>query len=225
VLELSLPPRLDLDATLQLIELEPAAGDRSWLLVADRVTFVDSSGLAWLAMLQKKARWCGSCVILVSPSAALSRILHRMRLAEFFHTAPDLVSAMKWVESQTCVEAVAVTCDGSGKQPELRFHGEITAANAQAIWAQAQLHLSGLRTGQAWKFNLREVPFIDSTGLTLVIRAASAVRQAGATLDLIGIQPAVLNVVRHGHAEEALLGKRRPASFRLARVLSPARAG
>ena len=225
VMKLSLPPRLDLDTTLQLLEVAPAAGDRSWLLFADRVTFVDSSGLAWLAMLQKKARWCGRCVILVSPSAALIRILRRMRLAEFFHTAPDVVSAMKWVESQMCVEAVVVTCDDPGKQPELRFRGEITAANAQPIWAQAQLHLSGLRTGQAWKFNLREVPFIDSTGLTLVLRAASAVRQAGATLDLIGIQPAVLNVVRHGHAEEALLGKRRPATFRLARVLSPARAG
>src|SRR5205823_2671851 len=65
----------------------------------------------------------------------------------------------------------------------LAWHGEITAANAEEVWQQTSSHLATLispTTAQPSTINhqpssvtldLSDVPFIDSTGLGLMVRA------------------------------------------------------
>jgi anti-anti-sigma factor len=86
----------------------------------------------------------------------------------------------------------------------LVLRGEITAANVERVWELAQPGLSSPR--QAIVMNLSGVRYIDSSGLGLLLRAKKLAQSRESTLALVGLQPAVQNVLRLARLEGYLLG-------------------
>jgi N-acetylglucosaminyldiphosphoundecaprenol N-acetyl-beta-D-mannosaminyltransferase len=216
---LQLAERLDLPAVSQNRGLlEPTVSqDHHCLLGLDQVRFVDSAGVGFLLRLHKQLRAAGRQLVLVAPSPFVWRALRLMRLQDCFVSAPDAPTAYELLQSSE--HCAAVTLQDASPAKRLAWHGEITAANAQTVWAQTSPHLPAaippgstlLTLGfQAFPFqlilDLSDVPFMDSSGLALLVRAKKAAQHAGSTLAFTGFQPPVLNVLRLAKLEPFLLG-------------------
>jgi N-acetylglucosaminyldiphosphoundecaprenol N-acetyl-beta-D-mannosaminyltransferase len=79
---------------------EIADAGRHCLLELPAVKMMDSTGVAVLVHLKKQLRLAGRQLILLSPSAAVRRVLKAMRLAGFFDVATDAVEAREVIEAR-----------------------------------------------------------------------------------------------------------------------------
>ena len=86
----------------------------------------------------------------------------------------------------------------------LVWHGEITAANAGHVWESTREYLESPKAERDLALDLSGVRFIDSSGLSLLIRAKKLARQQGGKLVFRGVQPAVKNVIQISHLNEFL---------------------
>ena len=196
------PNRLDFAAVKNhAAEAEQILADgRPCLLAMDKVSFIDSTGVGWLIRLQKKLRADGRQLVLLDPSAMVKRALALMRLRDFFPSAPDLDVARKLTESPSFEADLAVMGD------ELMWRGEITAANADAVWRMTERRIATAdTTGGALVIDMSRVRFIDSTGLGVMMRARRLARRRGVMLTFTGAQPAVRNVLHLARLEPLLL--------------------
>jgi anti-anti-sigma factor len=137
-----------------------------------------------------------------------------MHLEDFFASAPDLTAARKLIEARTREQTAAVTSETSGAASPIVWHGEITAANAEAVWQRTRPNIASLsadRSADAFVpdalIDLTGVRFIDSTGLGLMIRTKKLAQREGKKVVFTGLQPAVRNVLHLARLEEFLLGK------------------
>jgi len=81
----------------------------------------------------------------------------------------------------------------------LRWHGEVTAANAECVWESTRQYLA---SGPVKKtIDLQHVRFNDSSGLGLMIRAKKLSLANGQQLTFSGMRPPVRNVVRLSRLE------------------------
>ncbi len=216
--------RLDLPAVNgDKLLLQPNLADgRHCVAALDRVRFIDSAGVGFLVRLQKQLRAAGGQLVLVAPTPLVQRALGLMRLQDSFSTAPDAVTALQLLRARDQCETVTLETSPLGKQ--LAWHGEITAANADEVWARTHPHLppasqannptalnpqaSALRL----TLDLSDVRFIDSSGLQLMVRAKRLAEQAGAILVFTGLRLPVLNVLRLAQLEPFLLSRQRQDS-------------
>jgi N-acetylglucosaminyldiphosphoundecaprenol N-acetyl-beta-D-mannosaminyltransferase len=201
-----LPERLDLAA----VSNDPLLADpapiveQPWFLDLADVKFIDSTGVGLLIRWEKRMRSRGCQMVLLAPSPAVRRTLELMRLEDFFASAPDLASARQLVENRARQQPVEMLESGAATDLlPLRWHGEITAANAELVW-ETSLPLLAAVVGRL-VLDLTHVRFIDSSGLGLLLRAKKLAQRRGVTLTLMGVQPAVRNVLRHSRLEEFLL--------------------
>jgi N-acetylglucosaminyldiphosphoundecaprenol N-acetyl-beta-D-mannosaminyltransferase len=214
-----LPNRLDfsaVNARASLIE-EITAREGHCLLEMDATTFIDSTGVGFLIRLQKRLRARGRELILLAPTKVVLRALKLMRLSDFFHLATSQEDAIQELEE----------ANGAGIRvqslPErdlscLRWQGEVTAANAQSVWEYTHEYLAAA-TGTANKIiDLRDVRFIDSSGLGLMVRAKKVSVANGQDLTFAGMRPAVRNVVRLSRLEGFLLARTQPDTSQLTPV-------
>jgi N-acetylglucosaminyldiphosphoundecaprenol N-acetyl-beta-D-mannosaminyltransferase len=204
---LALPERFDVSCVLA----DPLLGDNSLanglhcILDASRVTFLDSTGVGRLIRLSKHLQASGAKLVLLAPSAAVLRVLKLMHLREFFLMAPNLDGAHLLIRARTREETATVALRVAVDSSTLLWRGEITAANAKAVWKLTQAHLAGVLGQNPCKLDLSAVRFIDSTGLGLLVRAKKFARKQNVPLALVGIQPAVRNVLRLAQMEDFLL--------------------
>lgn len=203
-----LPNRLDFSAVNERASLieEITAREAHCLLEMDATTFIDSTGVGFLIRLQKRLRARGRELILLAPSNIVLRALKLMRLSDFFHLAASQAEAIR------ALEATKGAGIPSPDLPELdliclHWHGEVTAANAESVWEHTRQYLASA-TGTAKKtIDLRDVRFIDSSGLGLMIRAKKLSVANGQDLIFAGMRPAVRNVVRLSRLESFLLAR------------------
>jgi N-acetylglucosaminyldiphosphoundecaprenol N-acetyl-beta-D-mannosaminyltransferase len=201
------PPRLDaLAAEADALGAEDIASDeRHCFVYMAGVTTIDSTGIGYLIRLQKKLRSAESELVLIAPSAPVSRALKLMRIDEFFSCAPDLASAQYLVQVRARERSAAVTLRTPAAVTPLVWHGEITARNATQVWENTREYLEAPRRDGDLALDLSAVRFIDSSGLGLMIRAKKLAHQKGAKLVFIGIQPAVKNVIQIAQLQQFLL--------------------
>jgi anti-anti-sigma factor len=168
------------------------------------VEFLDSTGVGWLINWHKQLRQHGRLLILVAPAPAVTRALKFMRVQDFFISAPDVAAAQKIRESRNHQDQPQTlepeSAPGTGA---LVWRGEITAANAERLWELARAALATL--GEGFVIDLSAVPYIDSSGLGLLVRAKKLAQSQGHALKLIGLQPAVRNVLHLSRLEKFLL--------------------
>jgi anti-anti-sigma factor len=182
-----------------------ASAQRHCFVQMAGVTSIDSTGIGYLIRLQKRLRSAQSELVLIAPSAPVSRALKLMRIDEFFSCAPDLASAQYLVQVRSRERSATVTLRTPAAVTPLVWHGEITAGNARQVWENTREYLeTPPRDGQL-ALDLSAVRFIDSSGLGLMIRAKKLAQQKGAKLVFIGIQPAVKNVIQIAHLQQFLL--------------------
>jgi N-acetylglucosaminyldiphosphoundecaprenol N-acetyl-beta-D-mannosaminyltransferase len=188
---------LDLDRVL--------AGSGSVLLQLAKVRFIDSTGVGLLIRLRKRLTMQGRSLVLVAPSPAVRRALESMRLWPLFLTAEDPASAEAMLEQLAGAESV-VQSELLTFAPNLVWQGEVTAANADHVWAATHRWLLDRAAGSgSISIDLGRVSFIDSTGLAIMIRARKEAQKGGRKLCFENLQSGVRNVVRLARLESFLL--------------------
>ena len=203
-----LPTRLDGQAVQYGGQLWKEALDdcKGCVLDLKGVQFIDSTGVGLLIRLQKRARGEQKALVLLETSGNVKRALDLMRLYEFFKHAPDLNSALQITAGEKETEAVLVRTGPWENRPVLVWRGEVTASNADQVWERTRRHLAGAsHTGGSFTVDLGHVPFIDSTGLAVMIRARKFARQNAFHLHFTGLQRPVQNVLKVARMEDFLL--------------------
>jgi anti-anti-sigma factor len=152
-------------------------------------------------------------LILVAPRESVRRALHVMRLGEFFVIAPDLASAEAILRSSGQLSTVHLKTIPTCGLPALAWNGELTAANAEETWIMTMDHLAARALVQrSLTIDLSKLRFIDSTGLSVMIRAKKYAARQQMNLQFEGAQPNVLNVIRLSRLEDFLLNDSLPAA-------------
>ncbi|MDB6037005.1 MAG: Anti-sigma-factor antagonist and glycosyl transferase [Verrucomicrobiales bacterium] len=202
------PKRLDIESVHREKSVweEALASHPHCFLNLNQVEFIDSTGVGLLIRLQKQARQSNQQFVLLGVSDVVQRALSMMRLQDFFISVPDIAAAERLVSDHGTAQAVAVKNSSFAARPALFWQGEVTAANADAVWENTKSHIISSGTAQGeLVVDLSALRFIDSTGLSLMIRARKFALQQGITVRFVAIQPAVLNVLRLARLEDYLL--------------------
>jgi N-acetylglucosaminyldiphosphoundecaprenol N-acetyl-beta-D-mannosaminyltransferase len=180
--------------------------DRACVLDLGDVEFIDSTGVGLLIRLQKRARSMAQQLILACPSENVRRALELMRLEEFFITVPSVSAAEECLREIGQYSSVQLKTTAASSLPTLAWSGELTAANAEQIWIQTMDHLAARSLVQrAISIDLSKLVFIDSTGLSVMIRTRKYGARQGMKIHFVGAQPNVLNVIRLSRLEDYLL--------------------
>lgn len=172
-----LPPRLDLAAVTEHSASwnQSALQERPCLVDASGVQFVDSTGVGLLVRLQKHCRQAQVPFLLVRPSEPLQRALRVMWMEGLFETVKDLDEGQDRVlkhHQQGGLPKVRVQprprSESSGAT--VRWIGEITSLNAERVWEETLSGVKSLARGDEVVVDLEEVPFLDSTGMSLMVK-------------------------------------------------------
>jgi N-acetylglucosaminyldiphosphoundecaprenol N-acetyl-beta-D-mannosaminyltransferase len=210
-----MPRRLDFATACEKASLSDEIDRRGQDCLLDMAPteFVDSTGVGWLIRLKKRLRAKGKQLVLISPTRNVLRALGLMGLTDFFHTASS-EDAARHLLCELVQSQVVPTHGGPHAAVSLRWRGEITAANADSVWAETRRFLASTSPEHSKTIDLSAVRFIDSTGIGLMVRAKKLSLQRAEALAFVGLQSAVLNVLRLSRVEEFLIGVY-PRSFGL----------
>lgn len=172
------------------------------LLDMAHIEHIDSTAVGLLLHLHKTLARRGLFLILLSPSGHLQRVLALLRLENYFIVAADVHEARQMILRRQ--EEARLSHHPGDFYPTfpLVWRGEITAANAEAVWQQIETELSAIAgTADTVPIDLSEIRFIDSTGVGLLARARRQSEQLGIELRFTELSPAVRNVLRMSRME------------------------
>jgi N-acetylglucosaminyldiphosphoundecaprenol N-acetyl-beta-D-mannosaminyltransferase len=169
--------------------------------------FIDSTDVGLLLVLQKKLRASGRQFVLASASPGVLRALALMRLKDHFTFAPNVAAAERVIEAQSLEESAIVTHCGSEDAPALVWQGEITAANVGEVWKRTRDLLAGKEGIISVVIDLSRARFIDSSGLTTMVRVQRWAWRQGTKVVFTGAQPAVRDVLHMAKLDQLLLEK------------------
>lgn len=169
-----------------------------------QVESIDSTGVASLIRLQNQATASGRQLIVLAPSPAVCNALALMRLTGSFATATDIDAARAMLAQRLAELPVA---QATPEEP-LHWQGEVVAANADAVWQATEAYLQNQvgRPGAA-RVDLAGLRFLDSTGVSVMVRARKFGRQHGLEVRFLEPTATVRQVIKRLRLEEALLGK------------------
>jgi N-acetylglucosaminyldiphosphoundecaprenol N-acetyl-beta-D-mannosaminyltransferase len=180
---------------------------RHCILDLSGLPLVDSTDVGLLLVLQKKLHAAGRHFVLASASRGVQRALALMRLKDHFAMAPNLAAAEDVIEARNLEKSSMVTRRGPEDARALEWHGEITAANAGEIWNHTLDLLAGAERPNPVAIDLSRARFIDSSGLTIMVRMQQWAWRQGTKLMFTGAQPAVRHMLRTATLEQLLLEK------------------
>jgi N-acetylglucosaminyldiphosphoundecaprenol N-acetyl-beta-D-mannosaminyltransferase len=179
--------------------------DHHCLLELGQVRDIDSSGIGLLIELHRQLLSRGRFLVLLDPSEPVRRALQLMRLDHFFLIAADVLEARELIRSRLRQRRRIAALSAHATLP-LIWEGEITAASADETWAMAQAQIDSFEDFvEPITIDLSNVPFIDSSGVGLLLRVQRYAATKGAILHFINPVPAVRNVLRMSRLESVLV--------------------
>jgi N-acetylglucosaminyldiphosphoundecaprenol N-acetyl-beta-D-mannosaminyltransferase len=202
-------------APARLGAAEVKSAQAEWLQAIERghvmfdmsdTVFSDSTGVGLLIRLRKRARELGHQFFLITPRPPIEAALKLMKLDEFFNIQADLNSAYILMESAAGTPVVS-----SGVQQtelKIRWVGEVTALNATELGMYTESELSQISPGMSVVIDLARVPFVDSTGIGLMVRFKKNLLRRDHLLKYTNASDSVRDVLRHTQLEEYLLGEK-----------------
>jgi N-acetylglucosaminyldiphosphoundecaprenol N-acetyl-beta-D-mannosaminyltransferase len=180
------------------------AADGDLLLDLRNVQFIDSTGVGLVIRLQKARRLRGHETLLVAPSDAVLRALSIMKLVDFFRIVPDTESARRTLDRKHRIPPVTGRGDGGSS---LAWPEEVTAANAERIWADSLEFIRERGAGVSrLEIDLSCVRFLDSSGVGLMLRTRRVAVQEGVQVEFRNAGENVRCVLRLARLEEGLIG-------------------
>jgi exopolysaccharide biosynthesis WecB/TagA/CpsF family protein/anti-anti-sigma factor len=156
---------------------------------------MDSTDVGVLLTLQKKLHAVGRQFVLASVSRGVQRALALMRLKDQFDIAQDMAAAERIIAERTLEESALVTPRAEGGARGLAWQGEITAANAGEVWNHTRNLLESEGKPRPVAIDLSRARFIDSSGLTTMLRLQQWAWRQGHKIVFTGLQPQVRDVV------------------------------
>ncbi len=166
------------------------------LLDLSQVRLLDSTGVAVLARWRKRLSAHGKRLVLHNPSADVRRSLKLMRLTGHFSTVGPSSEAPHHPGDSTgaCREVIPPFPGGH----TVAWRGEVTAANAEAVWDLTRGHLASAdaRQRQTFIIDLTRLRFIDSAGAELMERLRDWAHDLGKGIRFLGSSHDVRNVLR-----------------------------
>jgi N-acetylglucosaminyldiphosphoundecaprenol N-acetyl-beta-D-mannosaminyltransferase len=166
--------------------------------------FTDSTGIGVLIRLRKRSREHGFQFFLVAPRPAIEDALKLMKLDEFFIIQTSLNSAR--LQMENAARSPVVTSGVAEKELTIRWTGEVTALNVTELGMHTEAELSQVTAGMSVTIDLARVPFVDSTGIGLMLRFKKNLQRRDVILKFTNTSESVRNVLRHTQLEEFLLG-------------------
>lgn len=171
-----------------------------------KVRFIDSTGVGFLIRAQKQARCAGRQLVFLAPSESVRHALHQLGLDSFFDFAADHESVDRLQPPPHRSDPAVLISRPGLTRTCLAWQGELTAENADAVWARTE---SYIRAQALWQrelqIDLSQLRFIDSTGAGLMVRAKRTALQLGVRLGFNGVNAHVRNVLQLCRLEAALL--------------------
>ena len=166
---------------------------------------VDSTGIGLLIRLRKRARELGFQFCLIAPGPSVQAALKLMKLHDFFNLQPTAAAA----QSLLAGLARSPVVTGGVRENELQLHwsGEVTAVNSAELGTQTESALTQVAPGMTVVIDLSRVVFIDSTGISLMLRLKKQLKRRDIELKFVTPTAPVRNVLRHTRLEEYLLGE------------------
>jgi N-acetylglucosaminyldiphosphoundecaprenol N-acetyl-beta-D-mannosaminyltransferase len=176
--------------------------DISCIADLSAVEVCDATGLALLIDWRRRVHAFGGRLVLLRPTKAVRAVLRDADVHDHFLIAGNLVEAQQWLAGAR--DEPPVSCDVEAGF--VRWHGEVVAANARAVWRLTLQYLFAFGVRRpAVVIDLSDVRFIDSTAAALMLRLKEAANtQFGYEAIFIGAQPAVRNVLRCAGAAQLL---------------------
>lgn len=191
---LVLPERLDAAAVQQYRDhWEDQIMDGTLVVDLTATTFIDSTGVGFLMRLRRLAREKNAPFALVGVTAAVSRNIALMKLSEFFPISPTVDAA--WQIAQDAMNhssGANATADGIA----LHLQGEITEANADESFKYCDEWVRKFAFKKKVSVDLSQVGFVDSAGISVLVRLRKWVRATGGEIEMTNPTPAVENVLR-----------------------------
>ena len=185
--------------------LSITAGAADGLLVdCSRIEFLDSSGAGLLVRLQKTCRAVGHPLALVAPAPAVFKALNLMHLTSSFDIVKDAAEGRALLATR--VEEARSPALAGAEAGQVVWQGEVTAANTEALWQSASTVVDGLVAEAGLDVDLAAVRFIDSTGVSLMIRLKKLAHRKGIRLEFRNPVGTVRAVIRLLKLEPYLLG-------------------
>jgi len=204
----ALPERLDMKAVESNAPLwaRILANQQPCLLDASHVEFIDSTGVALLIKLQKRARDTAHGLVLIAASSTLRRALGSMRLESFFTFAATEAEGINHLAAQRESQPAVLKPSPVAATQVLVWRDEVTAANAERVWEMTLAYIHNRMACQPeLLIELHDLRFVDSSGVGVMVRAKKCARREGAVLRFVGAQDAVRNVIRLSRLEDFLL--------------------
>ena len=194
VIFVKMPPRFDAAATQSNGPAWQSLISASMDLVLEfeNLEFIDSTGIAALIRLQKSARADGRHLVLAASNPVLERALQLMKLKELFSVTKDINSALSLVAGRRRECNVVRQFNAIGNEDPVKWQGEITAVNVEAV---AQATMSGLAHAEyRLAVDLSGVRFIDSSGIGLMVKLKKEANRRNVLLEFVDAPQNVRNV-------------------------------
>jgi N-acetylglucosaminyldiphosphoundecaprenol N-acetyl-beta-D-mannosaminyltransferase len=209
-IEARAPSRLDAAAMEQCLPIwEQALDVGNLLLDLSGTRFSDSTGIGGMTRLRKRARERNRLFVLVSPGGQLKRALQMMKLESIFTIADDLMSARSMVWSEA-VPMIKVEPMPGGIL--LRWSGEVIAGSAAEFERLSIAEARHLAAGGRITVDLSAAPFMDSTGLGMMIRLKKKFGERHVEFCCANPSPAVREMLKLTRLDDVLLEKRSAAT-------------
>jgi exopolysaccharide biosynthesis WecB/TagA/CpsF family protein/anti-anti-sigma factor len=199
------PARLDAaEAQTHGTEWLRAAENGRIMFDLTNTVFADSTGIGALVRLRRRAQEAGHQLFLIAPPPPIVTALHLMKLDEFFTIKASVAEVRSLMES--LAGAAPVTSGVQATELQIRWTGEVTAANAVELGMFTESELSQISPDMTVVIDLARVTFVDSTGIGLMLRFKKNLKRRGLSLKFTHPAAAVRSVIRHTRLEEYLLG-------------------
>jgi N-acetylglucosaminyldiphosphoundecaprenol N-acetyl-beta-D-mannosaminyltransferase len=185
---------------------EAMAADEDCHLDLSAVRFLDSTGAAILVQWHRRLHEQGKKLLILNPSDAVRKTLKLLKLTGYLNLPDQVAQDALYFTPARGAETVIPAYPGGHT---LAWQGEITAANADAVWVQTLRHLSalGVPPRKTHLINISRLQFIDSSGAELMARLQHWARRQEQQLRFLGARPDVRNVLEMaglGHLVESL---------------------
>ncbi len=161
------------------------------------VTLIDSHGLGQLLYTIRRGWAAGVAGCFAAPSEKVRHVLSVSRLDRVLPVAPGIAEARALLSAVKTGTVIHPVIDAEEASILLTMPGELVAANATACGDAVMREWKERPELRYLRLDMSSTRFMDSSGLGFLIRCyRSAKEREGAKLELLHLQPNVLNVIK-----------------------------